>query len=82
MRSPDHLDGDEGPDETAIVRLADKRLYAIFRKGGNALMGQTWSSDDGRTWTQPVSIGFKGLPRICANWATGSWSARPGGPDR
>jgi hypothetical protein len=33
--------GDEGPDETAIVRLADQRLYAIFRTGGNALMGQT-----------------------------------------
>ena len=53
--------GDEGPNETAIVRLADQRLYAIFRTGGNALMGQTWSSDDGKTWAQPVPIGFKGV---------------------
>jgi hypothetical protein len=53
--------GDEGPNEAAIVRLADRRLYAIFRTGGNAFIGQTWSADDGNTWTQPVSIGFKGV---------------------
>jgi hypothetical protein len=53
--------GNEGPNEAAIVRLADHRLYAIFRTGADALMGQSWSSDDGKTWTQPVSSGFKGV---------------------
>jgi hypothetical protein len=53
--------GNEGPNEAAIVRLADQRLYAIFRTGGGALMGQSWSSDDGKTWTQPVSTGIKGV---------------------
>jgi len=73
--------GDEGPDEAAIVRLADQRLYAIFRTGGNALMGQSWSSDDGLTWTRPVSIGFKGVAphlRRLSNGILVCTTGRPG----
>jgi photosystem II stability/assembly factor-like uncharacterized protein len=73
--------GDEGPNETSIVRLADKRLYAVFRTGGNALLGQTWSSDDGRTWTQPVPIGFKGVSphlRMLSNGVLVCTTGRPG----
>jgi hypothetical protein len=73
--------GDEGPDEAAIVRLADQRLYAVFRTGGNALMGQSWSSDDGKTWTQPVSIGFKGVAphlRRLKNGTLACTTGRPG----
>jgi len=73
--------GDEGPSETAVVRLADKRLYAIFRTGGNALLGQTWSSDDGRTWTRPVPIGFKGVDphlRRLSNGMLVCTTGRPG----
>lgn len=51
--------GKEGPCETGIVRLADKRLYAIFRTG--AFMGQAWSSNDGKTWTPPTSTPYKGV---------------------
>ena len=40
----------EGPNETALVRLADGRLLAYCRAGG-----QTYSSDDGKTWSKPVS---------------------------
>jgi len=73
--------GDEGPNETAIVRLADKRLYAIFRTGGNALIGQAWSPDDGKTWTQPVSIRFKGVAphlRMLSNGILVCTTGRPG----
>jgi hypothetical protein len=55
--------GDEGPTETSIVRLRDKRLYAIYRTNG--FMGESWSSDDGTTWTPPKSTGFIGVaPRV------------------
>lgn len=73
--------GDEGPNETAIVRLADDRLYAIFRTGQNAMMGQTWSSDDGKTWTRPVPIGFKGVDphlRRLRNGVLALTTGRPG----
>ena len=73
--------GDEGPNETALVRLSDQRLYAIFRTGGNALLGQTWSSDDGKTWTPPVSIGFKGVDphlRRLSNGILVCTTGRPG----
>jgi hypothetical protein len=73
--------GNEGPNEAAIVRLADHRLYAIFRTGSDAPMGQSWSSDDGRTWTQPVSIGFKGVAphlRRLSNGIVVCTTGRPG----
>lgn len=51
----------EGPNETAIVRLKDGRLLAYSRSGG-----QTYSSDDGKTWTKPISYildtGGRALP--------------------
>jgi hypothetical protein len=73
--------GDEGPNETSIVRLADDRLFAIFRTGGNALLGKTWSSDDGVTWARPVSIGFKGVSphlRKLSNGLLACTTGRPG----
>ena len=53
--------GNEGPNEAAIVRLADRRLYCLFRTGGNAYMGHSWSSDDGKTWSPPASTGIQGV---------------------
>ena len=53
--------GDAGPSETGMVRLADSRLYAIFRTSSNGFMAHAWSSDDGKTWTRPVSTPFKGV---------------------
>ncbi len=56
--------GREGGDETDIVWLRDKRLYAVFRTGWG-FMGEAWSSDDGKTWTPPRPLPFKGVdPRI------------------
>jgi len=40
----------EGPNETSMVRLKDGRLLAYSRSGG-----QTYSSDEGKTWTKPIS---------------------------
>lgn len=47
--------GEEGPNEPAMIRLADGELMAVFRVG----QGEEWhlrraySKDDGRTWTKP-----------------------------
>jgi hypothetical protein len=73
--------GEDGPDETALVRLADQRLYALFRTGGDAPMGQSWSSDDGKTWTEPKPTGFKGVAphlRRLSNGVLACVTGRPG----
>jgi hypothetical protein len=44
----------EGPTEPAVCRLKDGRLMCIYRLDSNLTYGQTWSSDEGRTWTEPV----------------------------
>jgi hypothetical protein len=44
----------EGPCEPAICRLKDGRLMCIYRLDSNLTYGQTWSSDEGNTWTEPV----------------------------
>ena len=73
--------GGEGPDESGLVRLADNRLYEIFRTGSPGYMGQAWSSDDGRTWTVPAPTPFKGVaPRIrrLSNGVLACTYGRPG----
>jgi len=73
--------GDEGPDETSVVRLADSRLYAIFRTGNHGYLGEVWSSDDGKTWTAPASTGLKGVApklRRLSNGALALTTGRPG----
>jgi hypothetical protein len=50
------LPGAEGPCESALCRLKDGRLMCIFRLNGGARYGQTWSSDEGMTWTEPVAM--------------------------
>ena len=58
------LAGTEGPCESAICRLADGpstgsgsgRLMCIFRLMSFVPYGQTWSADDGRMWSKPVSM--------------------------
>jgi hypothetical protein len=64
--------GPEGPNEAALVRLADGRLLTVFRTGvggptgresGN--LGETWSSDEGKSWTPPIAAPFRGVaPRV------------------
>jgi hypothetical protein len=73
--------GREGPCETGLVRLADKRLYAIFRTGGDGFMGHTWSADDGKTWTKPASTPHQGVAvrvRRISNGMLACTTGRPG----
>lgn len=49
------LSGAEGPNEASLCRLNDGRLLCLFRSYGWGLIyGQTWSSDEAKTWTEPV----------------------------
>jgi hypothetical protein len=50
------LAGSEGPCEAATVRLKDGRLMSIFRLASAVPYGQTFSDDDGRTWSEPVAM--------------------------
>lgn len=57
--------GKDGPCEAGLVRVADGRLYAVYRTGSDGQMGQAWSSDDGATWTSPSPMPYKGVsPRM------------------
>lgn len=73
--------GSEGPNEAALVRLSKNRLYCLFRTGGGDYMGEAWSVDDGKTWTTPVSSGFKGVAphlRLMSNGLLACTYGRPG----
>ena len=73
--------GSEGPNEAGLVRLPDSRLFCIFRTGNGDYMGGTWSSDDGKTWSPPISTGFKGVAphlRLMSNGLLVCTFGRPG----
>jgi hypothetical protein len=50
------LTGGEGPCESVTVRLKDGRLMNVFRLASNVPFGQTFSNDDGRTWSEPLAM--------------------------
>jgi hypothetical protein len=73
--------GEEGPCEAGIVRLADQRLYAIYRTGGDGFIAHGWSADDGKTWTKPASTPYKGVAlrvRRLSNGVLACTTGRPG----
>jgi hypothetical protein len=73
--------GEEGPNEAGLVRLSESYLYCTFRSGNGAYMGEAWSLDDGKTWTAPRSIGFKGVAphlRLLSNGLLVCTFGRPG----
>jgi hypothetical protein len=73
--------GKEGPTEAGLVRLSATRLYSIFRTGNGDYLGEAWSLDDGKTWTPPVSSGFKGVAphlRLLNNGLLACTFGRPG----
>lgn len=49
------LEGAEGPCECAMCRLPDGRLMSVFRLASNVPYGQSFSSDEGRTWSEAQS---------------------------
>lgn len=62
------LEGKEGPCESALCRLADGRILCVFRMEPGKPYGQSYSSDDGRTWTKPVAMSgpFSVQPSLAA----------------
>ncbi|NBR08421.1 MAG: exo-alpha-sialidase [Opitutaceae bacterium] len=50
------LESEEGPCESAVSRLRDGRLMCIFRVASYVNYGQTFSEDDGQTWTKAEAI--------------------------
>lgn len=63
ISSPDILSdpqqpGAGGPSETALIRLQDKDLMAVFRVGNGREwnLRRAYSSDDGRTWSQAETL--------------------------
>ena len=48
--------GSGGPSESAICRLQDGRIMCVFRVESKLPFGQTWSSDEGRTWAPAVTM--------------------------
>lgn len=48
--------GKEGPNESALLRLNDGRIMCVFRVGSRSNYGQCWSSDEGNSWTAPVTM--------------------------
>jgi len=63
------------------VRLRDGRFFVMFRTGSDGLLGTAWSSDEGRTWTTPTLIPFKGVEprvRLLSNGVLACSTGRPG----
>ena len=52
--SPEVVDDTEGFNEWSLVRLADGRLLGIVRTGHYTPLMATWSSDNGKSWSEPV----------------------------
>ncbi len=52
----------EGFDEPTILRLNDGRILCVMRTGHFSPLYACWSSDDGKTWTEPK---YTGLERGC-----------------
>ena len=58
------LAGQEGPCESALVRLKDGRLLCVFRLDSALDYGHCFSDDDGKTWSTPKNL-------------TGTYSVQP-----
>lgn len=50
------LAGADGPCESATVRMKDGRLLCVFRLGAEQPLGQVVSSDEGKTWSEPIAM--------------------------
>lgn len=46
----------QGPCESAMCRMKDGRLLCVFRNAAPLPYAQTFSDDDGRTWTEPTAM--------------------------
>jgi hypothetical protein len=82
------LPGNEGPCEATLCRLKDGRLMCLFRLAGccttkkNSPIAESFSSDEGRTWSEAVSTenAFAVDPRV-AVMKDGTLALTSGRPD-
>ena len=57
--------GIAGLGEPDLIQLANGELLCIMRSGSDTPMYQSHSTDDGKTWSAPVSTGWPGVkPRL------------------
>lgn len=49
----------EGFAEPSLVRLDNGQLLCVMRSGNYTPLYQCWSSDDGKTWSEPVYTGLE-----------------------
>jgi hypothetical protein len=86
------LKGKEGPCESAICRLpasaptntagaGTNRLMCVFRLDSFVPYGQTWSEDEGRTWSKPVAMSAASVEpslQVLSNGVIALSGGRPG----
>ncbi|MBQ9789523.1 MAG: exo-alpha-sialidase [Lentisphaeria bacterium] len=71
----------EGPNETAMVELANGDILAYVRTGGAGPLMQFRSTDGGRTWgemTEVASVGVNPAARVLENGTLVLITGRPG----
>ena len=71
----------EGFGEPRMIRLGDGRLFAVMRRGSNNMIYKAWSDDDGKTWSKPTSIGFRGVEPALMMMKSGVLAFSTGRPD-
>ncbi|MBL9215579.1 MAG: exo-alpha-sialidase [Opitutaceae bacterium] len=71
----------EGFCEPRMVRLPDGRLFIVMRRGSNNRMYRSWSDDEGRTWSDPDSLGFRGVEPAMMVMRDGTLALSTGRPD-
>jgi len=71
----------EGFTEPRMIRLNDGRLFAVIRRGGNNMLFRSWSRDEGKTWTKPSSVGFRGVEPCLWLMKNGILALSTGRPD-
>lgn len=77
----EHEEKSEGFDEPRMIRLPDGRLFVVMRRGSNNLLYRSWSRDDGKSWTEPASIGFRGVKPNLWLMGNGVLALATGRPD-
>lgn len=70
----------EGFAEPRMIRIKDGRLFMVLRRGSNNQMYKSWSKDDGKTWSKPSSLGFKGVEPAMIEMKNGLLAVSTGRP--